>query len=103
MPRLAPVTIAPLPARESGSGIWDNLVAPSPMSLLYEKRPAFLGRTAVAGVGFTDLTKSSGATVGKLALSACRDALADCGLPASEVDGIVSFSLFGDSVPAQAV
>jgi acetyl-CoA acetyltransferase len=66
-------------------------------------RPAFLGQTAITGVGYTDLTKRSGRSVGSLALEACRRALDDCGLDALEVDGIVSFSMFGDSVPAQAV
>jgi acetyl-CoA acetyltransferase len=73
------------------------------MSVLYEKRPTFLGKTAIAGVGITQLTKSSGVSVGTLATTACRSALEDCGLPPEDVDGIVSFSLFGDSVPAQAV
>lgn len=73
------------------------------MSLLYSKRPSFLGRTAVAGVGYSPLSKNSGVSVGSLAVSACRDALQDCGLSATEVDGVVTFSLFNDSVPAQAV
>jgi acetyl-CoA acetyltransferase len=66
-------------------------------------RPSFLGETAIAGVGYTELTKSSGASVLSLATRACQAALNDAGLPAAEVDGIVSFSLFNDSVPVQSV
>ena len=68
-----------------------------------ELRPGFLGTTALAGVGYTELSKQSGVTVLDLATRACRAALDDAGLPASQVDGIVSFSLFGDSVPVQSV
>jgi acetyl-CoA acetyltransferase len=73
------------------------------MSLLYERRPSFLGKTAVAGVGYTPLTKNSGVTVLNLATTACRNAVLDAGLEPAEVDGIVTFSMFGDSAPAQAV
>jgi acetyl-CoA acetyltransferase len=66
-------------------------------------RPSFLGKTAVAGVGYTELTKASGVTVLNLATQACQVALEDAGLDAADVDGIVSFSLFEDSVPAQSV
>jgi acetyl-CoA acetyltransferase len=68
-----------------------------------ESRPAFLGRTAVAGVGATAFSKASGRTVTALAAEACRAALDDCGLEPSAVDGIVSYSLFNDSVACQAV
>jgi acetyl-CoA acetyltransferase len=67
------------------------------------KRPSFLERTAISGVGYTALTKASGRTVGSLAVEACRRALDDCGLDPSEVDGIVSYSMFGDSVSGQFV
>jgi acetyl-CoA acetyltransferase len=66
-------------------------------------RPDFLGRTAIAGVGYTPLSKRSGESVGTLAAAACRAALADCGLEPSDVDGIASFSLFNDSVSVQSV
>lgn len=66
-------------------------------------RPSFLGDTAIAGVGYTALTKDSGVSVLNLATEACRGALDDAGLAAAEIDGIVSFSLFEDSVPAQSV
>jgi acetyl-CoA acetyltransferase len=66
-------------------------------------RPEFLGKTAVAGVGYTELSKDSGVSVLNLATRACQAALDDAGLPAAEVDGIVSFSLFEDSVRVQSV
>jgi acetyl-CoA acetyltransferase len=66
-------------------------------------RPSFLGRTAIAGVGYTEFTKRSERSVLDLATEACRNALDDCGVPAAEVEGIVSFSLYNDSVACQAV
>ena len=68
-----------------------------------EARPSFLGRAALAGVGYTSLSKASGRTVAALAIEACAAALADCGMAADDVDGIVSYSLYGDSVAGQAV
>ena len=66
-------------------------------------RPSFVGATAVSGVGYTPFTKRFDGSVLDLAVEACRAALADCGLVAGDVDGIVSYSLFNDSVPVQAV
>jgi acetyl-CoA acetyltransferase len=66
-------------------------------------RPNFLGQVAIAGVGYTPFTRASGRTVLDLAAEACRNALADAGLPASDVDGIASFAFLGDSVPSHAV
>ncbi len=68
-----------------------------------DSRPSFLGRTAIAGVGYTELSKNSGATVLSLATRACRAALDDSGLDTADIDGIVSFSLFNDSVSVQSV
>ncbi|HEV3497461.1 MAG TPA: acetyl-CoA acetyltransferase [Actinomycetes bacterium] len=58
---------------------------------------------AIAGVGYTDLTASSGRSVLDLAAEAGRRALDDAGLPAAEVDGIASFMVMHDSVPCQAL
>ncbi len=58
---------------------------------------------AIAGVGYSPFTKASGRSVLDQALEACRGAVADAGLTASDVDGIASFMLMHDSVPAQAV
>jgi acetyl-CoA acetyltransferase len=61
------------------------------------------GRVAVAAAAMTEMSMRSGRTVLDLATRACRDALAAAGLPASEVDGIASFSIYGDSVPSESV
>jgi acetyl-CoA acetyltransferase len=67
------------------------------------RRPAFLGRTAIAGVGYSELSRRSGRSVLALAVEACRNALDDAGLERQAVDGIASFSVLSDSVPGQAV
>ncbi len=64
---------------------------------------SFAGTTAITGVGYTAFSKNSGRTVTSLAIEACRNAINDAGLRASDVDGIVSFSWAGDSVNGQAV
>lgn len=62
-----------------------------------------LDAVAITGVGYTPISRRSGTSVLELATSACAGALDDAGLPASEVDGIATFSFAADSVPAQAV
>jgi acetyl-CoA acetyltransferase len=58
---------------------------------------------AIAGTGFTGITKKSGRSVLDLATEACRAAVEDAGLPLADVDGIGSFMVLGDSVPSEAV
>ncbi len=60
-------------------------------------------KAAIAGVGYTELSRQSGSSVLRLADEACRAALDDAGLHASHVDGVASFMVMHDSVPAQAV
>lgn len=60
-------------------------------------------RAAIAGVGYTEISRRSGRSVLDLATEACRAAVADAGLDAPEVDGIASFMVMHDSVPVQAV
>lgn len=60
-------------------------------------------KAAVAGVGYTEFSRSSGRSVLALATEACRAAVEDAGLETSDVDGIASFMVMHDSVPAQAV
>ena len=60
-------------------------------------------KAAVAGVGYTAFTRDSGRSVLDQATEACRNALDDAGLEPSQMDGIVSFQVMHDSVPAQAV
>lgn len=58
---------------------------------------------AIAGVGYTAFMKDSGRSVLSLATEACRAAMDDAGVDRSQVDGIASFMVMHDSVPAQAV
>jgi acetyl-CoA acetyltransferase len=67
------------------------------------ERPSFLGATAVAGVGFTDFSKASPHSVLRLAVDSCRAAIEDAGLAREDIDGVISYSLFNDSVACQAV
>lgn len=67
------------------------------------KRPAFLGNTAIAGVGYTKLSRDSQRTVLDLAAEACANAVCDAGLELGDIDGIVSFSVLGDSVSSEFV
>jgi acetyl-CoA acetyltransferase len=53
-------------------------------------------RALIVGIGRTAYTRGSGRTTLGMAAEACRAALADAGMPTSEVDGLVSFST-GDS------
>jgi acetyl-CoA acetyltransferase len=57
---------------------------------------------AIAGIGWTDYSKSSGRTVRSLASEACHNAIGDGGLDVKGIDGFVSFN-FNDSVPAISV
>ena len=68
-----------------------------------KRRPAFLGQTAIVGVGYTDLSKRSGRSVLALATEACRNAVHDAGLTLADLDGIASFRFMEDSVPTSAV
>lgn len=60
-------------------------------------------RAAIAGVGYTPFSKESSVSVLSLARAACAAALDDAGLSASDVDGIATFMVMHDSVPAQSV
>ena len=60
-------------------------------------------KTAIAGVGYTPLSKNSGRSVLDLAAEACRNAAADAGLPLREVDGVASFMVLNDSVSCGAL
>ncbi len=62
-----------------------------------------LTTAAIAGVGYTALTKSSGRTVLDQATEAARAAADDAGLPVHEIDGVVTFSVLNDSVSSEAV
>lgn len=53
----------------------------------------FAGRTAIAGIGATEFSKSSGRSELRLACEAVMAALADAGLAPSDVDGIATFMM----------
>jgi acetyl-CoA acetyltransferase len=67
------------------------------------KRISYHGRVAIASAGMTPLTRKSGKTVLALATEACREAIAASGIDRREIDGIASFSMYDDSVPAESV
>jgi acetyl-CoA acetyltransferase len=51
------------------------------------------GKAAIAGIGATEFSKDSGRSELKLAVEAASAALADAGLNASDVDGLVTFTM----------
>lgn len=59
--------------------------------------------TAVSGVGYTPFSRESGRSVLDLASSAAAAAAEDAGIPPSDIDGVVTFSLSNDSVSGEAV
>ncbi|HEY2717133.1 MAG TPA: hypothetical protein VGI73_13015 [Solirubrobacterales bacterium] len=61
------------------------------------------GEVAVAGIGQTGFSAESGKSVLALAAEACREAAADAGVGLDQIDGVVSYSIFDDSVPTEAV
>jgi acetyl-CoA acetyltransferase len=54
---------------------------------------ALAGRTAIAGIGQTEFSKESGRTELQLACEAVLAALDDAGVPAADVDGLVTFTM----------
>ncbi len=60
-------------------------------------------QVAIAGVGFSPLTRNSGRSVLSLAAEAARGAVDDAGLRPAEVDGIGSFMVLNDSVSCGAL
>jgi len=60
-------------------------------------------KAAVTGVGYSPFSRASGRSVLSQATEACRAAIEDAGLQPADVDGIASFMVMHDSVPAQAV
>ena len=60
------------------------------------------GKAAIAGIGATEFSKDSGRSELRLACESVRAALADAGLAASDVDGLVTFTMDGNSEIAVA-
>jgi acetyl-CoA acetyltransferase len=61
------------------------------------------GEVAIVGIGQTEFSAASGKSVLTLATEASRAAVEDAGLTLADVDGVVSYSIFDDSVPTEAV
>src|SRR5699024_11625652 len=60
------------------------------------------GKAAVAGIGATEFSKDSGRSERRLACESVRAALGDAGLAPSDVDGLVTFTMDGNSEIAVA-
>jgi acetyl-CoA acetyltransferase len=60
------------------------------------------GRAAIAGIGATEFSKDSGRSELRLASESVLAALTDAGLSPSDVDGLVSFTMDGNSEIAVA-
>ncbi|MFE6612403.1 lipid-transfer protein [Amycolatopsis sp. NPDC057786] len=60
------------------------------------------GRAAIAGIGATEFSKDSGRSELRLAAEAVSSAVKDAGLAPSDVDGLVSFTMDGNSEIAVA-
>lgn len=56
---------------------------------------------AIVGIGRTALSRSSGRTTTAMAVSACRDALADAGLDVATVDGMTTFQVNDSAHPME--
>jgi acetyl-CoA acetyltransferase len=49
------------------------------------------GKTAIVGIGYSEITRRPQRPLGLLAVDACRAALEDCGLQASLIDGLSTY------------
>ena len=49
------------------------------------------GKTAIVGIGFSELVRQSKRPLGLLALDACREAIADAGLGPQQIDGLATY------------
>jgi acetyl-CoA acetyltransferase len=60
------------------------------------------GTAAIVGIGATEFSKNSGRSELRLAVEAVTSALADAGLTAADVDGLVTFTMDGNAEIAVA-
>jgi sugar phosphate isomerase/epimerase len=49
------------------------------------------GKTAIVGIGYSELVRQSKRPLGLLALDACREAIADAGLSPCQIDGLATY------------
>lgn len=61
------------------------------------------GRTSIAAAGMTELSRESGRSVLALAVEACQKAISASGIDPGMIDGVATFAMYGDSVPAESV
>lgn len=64
---------------------------------------SYHGSTAIASAGMTELSGRSGRSVLSLAVEACNRAIDSAGIDRSLIDGVVTFSMYDDSVPSESV
>lgn len=64
---------------------------------------SYHGKVAIASAAMTELSPKSGRSVLSLATEACKKTLSAAGLDPKEVDGIASYSMYNDSVPAESL
>ena len=60
-------------------------------------------RAAVTGVGRTAISKNSGVSTTSLAFEVCTKAINDAGLTPKDIDGVLSYALFSDSVSVREI
>jgi acetyl-CoA acetyltransferase len=49
------------------------------------------GKTAIVGIGYSELVRQSKRPLGLLAIDACREAIADAGLSPRQIDGLATY------------
>ena len=67
------------------------------------REPGYHRRVALAAAAMTELSRDSGKTVLALATEACTGAIRAAGISPREIDGVVAYSMYDDSVPAESV
>jgi len=67
------------------------------------RKVGYHGKVAVAAAAMTTLSRQSGRTVLSQAAEACRRCIELSGIGRHEIDGIAAYSMYDDSVPAEAV
>jgi acetyl-CoA acetyltransferase len=58
---------------------------------------------AIAAAGVSQFSRGTDKSVLELGREACENALADAGLPVSEIDGVLTYSLYNDAPSAEAI
>ena len=53
------------------------------------------GKVAVVGIGFSELSRHSEKTLGRLAFDAADNAIADAGLAPGDIDGLATYIMGG--------